>query len=254
MTAYRNLLAKLRAFADSQPRISGLLAFVRRRPIISVLLVLVLLYGLNVARFLIFPQVADLTAENPTMTAFMEYRQEQWAEAGKDVKVKWTWVNYNKISENLKRAVIVGEDTDFWRHQGFDFKGIREAFTTNLSQKRLSAGGSTITQQLAKNLYLSPDKSITRKLQEAIIAWRLERNLEKERILEIYLNVVEWGEGIYGAEAAARHYFGVSAAKLSKRQASTLAAMLPGPLVRTPKTKHVQLVAAVIMRRMSMWW
>ena len=124
------------------------------------------------------------------------------------------------------------------------------AIDKNIDRGRLSAGGSTITQQLAKNLYLSPEKSFTRKLQEAILTCRLEMNLSKERILELYLNVVEWGKGVYGAEAAARRYFGVSASALTKSQAATLAAMLPDPLRRSPDSRTVRKLAAVILKRM----
>ena len=145
---------------------------------------------------------------------------------------------------------MVAEDSTFWSNPGFDFDGMREAIDRNISRGRLFAGGSTITQQLAKNLYLSPEKSLARKLQEAILAWRLELNLDKDRILELYLNVVEWGEGTYGAEAAARRYFGSSAGALSASQAATLAAMLPDPLHRSPNGRVVRKLSAIILKRM----
>ena len=224
--------------------------FAKRRPIIFCLLCLLLLYGGNVARYLIWPPMWNLDNENPAVTSFMEYRQAQWLAEDKNIKVSWTWRSLSRISPNLRRAVIVAEDSTFWEHHGFDWQGIRVAIDKNIDRGRLSAGGSTITQQLAKNLYLSPEKSFTRKLQEAILTCRLEMNLSKERILELYLNVVEWGKGVYGAEAAARRYFGVSASALTKSQAATLAAMLPDPLRRSPDSRIVKKLAAVILKRM----
>lgn len=209
-----------------------------------------MLYAGNVGRYLAWPPMWNLDDKNPTSTAFMEYRQEQQRASEKSVKTNWTWRSLGRISPNLQRAVIVAEDSTFWEHSGFDWEGIRVALNKNIDRGRLSAGGSTITQQLAKNLYLSPEKSLTRKMQEAILAVRLELNLSKERILELYLNVVEWGKGVYGAEAAARRYFGVSAANLSKKQAATLAAMLPDPLGLSPNSHYVQRQAAIILRRM----
>ena len=224
--------------------------FAKRRPIIFCLLCLLLLYGGNVARYLIWPPMWNLDNENPAVTSFMEYRQAQWLAEDKNIKVSWTWRSLSRISPNLRRAVIVAEDSTFWEHHGFDWQGIRVAIDKNIDRGRLSAGGSTINQQLAKNLYLSPEKSFTRKLQEAILTCRLEMNLSKERILELYLNVVEWGKGVYGAEAAARRYFGVSASALTKSQAATLAAMLPDPLRRSPDSRIVKKLAAVILKRM----
>ena len=224
--------------------------FAKRRPIIFCLLCILLLYGGNIARYLVWPPMWNLDNENPAATSFMEYRQAQWLVEDKNVKVSWTWRSLSRISPNLRRAVIVAEDSTFWEHHGFDWQGIRVAIDKNIDRGRLSAGGSTITQQLAKNLYLSPEKSFTRKLQEAILTCRLEMNLSKERILELYLNVVEWGKGVYGAEAAARRYFGVSASALTKSQAATLAAMLPDPLRRSPDSRIVKKLAAVILKRM----
>ena len=234
----------------SMPLPQRVILFAKKRPVIFCLLCLLLLYACNIGRYLVWPPMWSLDDERPTSTAFMKYRQEQWEDAGAKVKVRWTWKSLSRISPNLRRAVIVAEDSTFWEHHCFDWEGMRIALDKNIDRGRLSAGGSTITQQLAKNLYLSPEKSITRKLQEAILTWRLEMNLSKERILEIYLNVVEWGKGVYGAEAAARRYFGVSAANLSKSQAATLAAMLPDPLHRSPNSRVVQKLAAIILQRM----
>lgn len=224
--------------------------WLRERPIRRGLPLLLLFYLLNIARFAVWPSVGWLAGENPGSTAFMEYRQDQWDDAEKNRKIRQSWVPLNKISPNLRRAVIIAEDSTFWEHAGFDLQGMRLALQQNWDKRRLAAGGSTITQQLAKNLYFSPEKSLTRKAQEAIVTFRLEHSLSKDRILELYLNVVEWGDGIYGAEAAARHYFKTSAANLSPKQAATLAAMLPGPLHRSPDSRHVQRVASIILRRM----
>jgi monofunctional biosynthetic peptidoglycan transglycosylase len=218
--------------------------------VLSALTILILIYCLNIGRYLVWPPLGGLARHNPAGTALMEYRRDQWQAAGKAVSLRWSWVALQRISPHLRQAVIIAEDSAFWEHQGFDWKALRLALNTNLERGRLDVGGSTISQQLVKNLYLSPRKSITRKIQEALLTWRLERSLPKERILEIYLNVAEWGEGVFGAEAAARRYFGISAAGLSKEQAATLAAMLPAPLLREPDSRHVRRVASIILRRM----
>ena len=165
----------------------------------------------------------------PGSTAFMSYRMGELHEKKPDAAIRYTWVAYDKISGNLKRALIAAEDSTFVEHEGFDWDGIQLAIEKNRAKGKTVAGGSTITQQLAKNLFLSPEKSYLRKGQEAIITLMLESMLDKERILELYLNVIEWGNGIFGAEAAARRYYGVSAAQLSAEQAAKLAAMAPNP-------------------------
>jgi monofunctional biosynthetic peptidoglycan transglycosylase len=146
-----------------------------------------------------------------------------------DSDLEFKWVPLDRISPYLKQAVVIAEDDQFWVHHGFNWEAIKAAAKTNWKRKSLSFGASTITQQLARNLFLSPSKNPFRKIKELFIALKLERGLTKERILELYLNVAEWGDGIYGAEAAARHYFGTSASNLSKHQASFLAAILPRP-------------------------
>ena len=143
--------------------------------------------------------------------------------------LKQVWVPYGKISSHLKRAVLVAEDDKFIDHDGFDWQGIQKALEKNERRGKVVAGGSTISQQLAKNLFLSGERSLVRKGQEAIITVMMESALEKQRILEIYLNVIEWGDGVFGAEAAARHYFGVSASQLTAPQAARLAAIVPRP-------------------------
>jgi monofunctional glycosyltransferase len=165
----------------------------------------------------------------PDRTAFMMYRLGEAREKNPNADIKYQWVEYSKISRHLKRAMIAAEDSKFVDHEGFDWEGIELAMEKNRKRGKYVAGGSTITQQLAKNLFLSPEKTYLRKGQEAIITLMLEYTLDKERILELYLNVIEWGNGVFGAEAAARRYFGVSAAQLSPEQAARLAAMAPNP-------------------------
>ena len=167
---------------------------------------------------------------NPQNTSFMQARLERLREKDPKAKLKQQWTSYVHISDKLKRAVIVAEDAKFSEHDGFDWEGIQKALEKNQRRGKVVAGGSTISQQLAKNLFLSGEKSLWRKGQEAVITWMLELLMDKERILEIYLNVAEWGNGVFGAEAAARHYYNVSAAGLNAEQAARLAAMLPRPL------------------------
>ncbi|SBV91565.1 Monofunctional biosynthetic peptidoglycan transglycosylase [uncultured delta proteobacterium] len=224
-------------------------AFSRPRPRTVVLAVLAL-FCLNILRYAVWPPVGGLAQNNPETTAFIEYRQEEWEKKGRKKTVSRTWKPLRSISPELRKAVVVSEDSTFWSHPGFDFAGMREAMERNIARGRLAAGGSTITQQLAKNLYFSPGKSFIRKLQEALVAMRLEMNLPKERILELYLNCVEWGDGIFGAEAAARHYFGVSASRLTAYQSATLAAMLPSPLKLSPSSRYVRKQAGTIQARM----
>lgn len=166
---------------------------------------------------------------NPVETSFMALRLDELREKNPAAELRHQWVPYERISIHLKRAVVATEDDKFVDHHGFDWEGIKVALEKNQRRGRLSAGGSTITQQLAKNLFLSPRRSYLRKIQEAVIAGMIEMLWDKRRILEVYLNVVEWGDGVYGAEAAARHYFGTTAANLNKAQAVRIAVMLPNP-------------------------
>ena len=166
---------------------------------------------------------------NPASTSFMDERLAVLREKNPKATLAHVWVPYRSISRNLKLAVIAAEDTAFVDHEGFDWKGIENAFEKNRKKGKVVAGGSTITQQLAKNLFLSGARSYLRKGQEAVITWMLESRMDKDRILEIYLNVVEWGDGVFGAEAAARHYYAIPASQLSREQAARLAAMLPNP-------------------------
>ena len=169
------------------------------------------------------------TDHNPQSTAFMQARLDVIREKNPNAQLKHRWVAYEKISVHLKRAILVSEDDKFVDHEGFDWESIQKAREKNQKEGKVVAGGSTISQQLAKNLFLSGERSMLRKAEEAVITLMLEWTLDKERILEIYLNVIEWGDGVFGAEAAARHYFSVSAAQLSAEQAAKLAAMVPRP-------------------------
>ena len=196
----------------------------------KILLVLTLLFLLPVLTyFLAFPDIGGLRTKNPGKTAFMEYREKEWAEKNLKLRIAREWVPLSRISPNLQKAVLIAEDDKFWKHEGFDFESIQKAIEKDLQAGRFKFGGSTISQQLARNLYLSPEKNLFRKAAEAVLTWKMERTLSKRRILEIYLNVVEWGEGIFGAEAAARRHFGKSARDLSPEEAARLAAVLPNP-------------------------
>jgi monofunctional biosynthetic peptidoglycan transglycosylase len=189
---------------------------------------------LAVAAFLVvqlwfFGHIVAWRGSNPGETAFMSARLAEMRKTNPSAQIRQRWVPYAHISPHLKRALIAAEDSHFVEHEGFDWDGIQLAMAKNEKRGRVVAGGSTITQQLAKNLFLSPSRSYIRKGEEALITLMLEAVLDKQRIFELYLNVIEWGNGIFGAEAAAQRYFGVSAAQLSREQAAKLAAMAPNP-------------------------
>jgi monofunctional biosynthetic peptidoglycan transglycosylase len=166
---------------------------------------------------------------DPQQTAFMQRELSALQARSPKAELKYRWVPYERISVHLKRAVITAEDARFAEHEGVDWEAIEKAYKDNVRRGRPARGGSTITQQLAKNLFLSPDRSYLRKAQELVITYMIEAFWDKRRILEVYLNVVEWGEGVFGAEAAARHYYAVGAAQLGPEQAARLAAFLPNP-------------------------
>jgi monofunctional biosynthetic peptidoglycan transglycosylase len=191
--------------------------------LLSPILLFSLLYSL------LIPDISKWKKENPKKTAFMEYREKQWKEKGRGINTHQIWVPLSDISPYLIKAVLIAEDDKFWRHEGFDYEAIRKAIERDLKAKKLKFGGSTLSQQLARNLYLSPEKSLLRKMSEALITWRMEKVLSKRRILELYLNVVEWGEGIFGIEAASRHYYGKPSSELTPFEATRLAAILPSP-------------------------
>jgi monofunctional biosynthetic peptidoglycan transglycosylase len=177
----------------------------------------------------VFAHLLWWTQFNPSQTRFMSLRLDEMRERKPDAQLRHQWVPYERISVHLKRAVIAAEDDAFVDHEGFDWEGIQKAIEKNRKKGRAVAGGSTISQQLAKNLFLSPSRSYVRKAQEAAITFMMEAVMDKRRILEIYLNVVEWGDGVFGAEAAARRYYRIPAAKLGPEQAARLAVMLPNP-------------------------
>jgi len=183
---------------------------------------------------LFMPDFSKLKKENPKKTALMEYREKASKEKRRAYKVYQSWVPFSKISPYLVKAVLIAEDDKFWRHEGFDYEAIQKAIEKDLKARKFKAGGSTITQQLARNLYLSPEKSLVRKISEAVITWRMEKVLSKRRILELYLNVAEWGEGIFGVEAASRHYFGKPSFELAPEEAARLASVLPNPRKYNP--------------------
>lgn len=205
------------------------------------------------AQLYFFMQIGWWVRHNPQSTSFMQQRLAVMRETNPHAMLQYQWVPYQRISRNLKRAIIASEDASFAEHQGVDWDALEKAYQKNLRKGRVVAGGSTITQQLAKNLFLSSERSYLRKGQEFIIAYMLEFWMDKERIFEIYLNVVEWGNGIFGAEAAARHYYGVSAANLSSSQAARLAVMLPNPRFydKNRGSAYLERRSALILRRMG---
>jgi monofunctional biosynthetic peptidoglycan transglycosylase len=203
--------------------------------------------------YLSLPDVRELKTTNPSTTAFMQLRAREARAKGQPVRRTQRWVGYNHISPDLKRAVLVAEDAAFWAHEGVDLEQLQESLEADWARGRFVRGGSTITQQLAKNLYLSPSKNPLRKLRELIIARRLESELRKSRILELYLNEIEWGDGIYGVEAASRTYFHKSAAELDPSEAALLAAAIINPRVLNPARPTNRLIRRqqLILRRMG---
>ncbi|MBX3629138.1 MAG: monofunctional biosynthetic peptidoglycan transglycosylase [Nitrosomonas sp.] len=187
------------------------------------------IYAILLYQFWLLFHVLYWKHNNPQSTAFMERQLQILHEDRSTAILHHQWVSYRHISDAMKRAVVAAEDSHFLQHSGFDYEAIWNAFKKNRAQGSITAGGSTISQQLAKNLFLSDDKSFLRKAQEAIITIMLEQVMSKQRILEIYLNVIEWGNGVFGVEAAAQHYFSRSAAALAPHQAALLAAMIPQP-------------------------
>jgi len=200
------------------------------------------------------PDVAKLKGANPSTTAYIELRKDQARAKGKTLELHWTWAKWDDISEDLKHAVLTAEDDTFYRHHGVDWDAMRTAFDRDLSERKLAYGASTITQQVARNLYLSPSKNPLRKLKEALIAWRLEKALGKRRIFELYLNIAEWGKGIFGAEAASQAYFGKHASELSADEAVSLAVVLPSPLRHDPGKggRYIDRNSRRVMARMRM--
>ena len=192
--------------------------------------------------YFIYPDVSKLKKTFPKKTAFMEYREDEWQREGIKKKIRQRWVPLSQVSPFAIKAVIIAEDDKFWSHEGFDYEAIQKAIEKDIKKRKFAVGGSTISQQLAKNLYLTPSKNPVRKIKEAILTWRIERNLSKKRIIELYLNVAEWGDGLFGIETASRSYFGKHASELSAREAARLAAVLPNPRKFNPtgSSKYVE--------------
>jgi len=207
------------------------------------------------AEYLLLPseRLKTLATSNPRRTALMEQREREAAGSGKAYRIQQTWVALSRISPDLIHAVIVSEDGTFYEHGGVDWYEVEESIEKNIEEGKAARGASTISQQLAKNLYLSTSKDPLRKLKELVITLRMERLLSKRRILELYLNVIEWGNGTFGAEAAARKYFGVSAAALTREQAAELAAVIPSPLRHQPdvRSSFVERRTSTILERMN---
>lgn len=216
-------------------------------------IICVLLFAFLLLQLYFFLQIAAWSYFNPNITRFMIEQQARLQSLDPPRKLKYQWVSYKRISPYLKKAVITSEDSRFAEHEGIDWDALEKAYEKNLRKGKIVAGGSTISQQLAKNLFLTNQRSYLRKGQEVIITYMLEFWMSKQRIFEIYLNVAEWGDGIFGIQAAAQHYYGVSAKSLTPWQAARLAAMLPNPRFYDKNrnsyylTKH----SALILRRMS---
>lgn len=200
-----------------------------------------------------FAQIWWWVDHNPVSTSFMDRQLAALREKDPKAQLKHKWVPYNRISNHLKRAIIASEDSRFSEHEGVDWEAMEKAYEKNIKKGKVVAGGSTITQQLAKNLFLSGERSYLRKAQEVVITYMLEYMMDKERIFEIYLNVVEWGVGVFGAEAAAQHYYGVPAASLSAAQAARMAVMLPKPRFydKNRGSSYLARRTDLILRRMA---
>lgn len=216
-------------------------------------IILLVLIVLTALQFWFLVHVWYWSGNNPESTAFMRARLEILREDDPRARLRHQWVPYQRISVHLKRAVVAAEDAKFATHNGFDWDGIQKAYEKNLREGEIVAGGSTITQQLAKNLFFSGERAWWRKAQEAVVAVMLETVMSKRRILEIYLNVIEWGDGVFGAEAAARYHYGTTAAALSPEQAARLAAVVPSPRRYGPgsNTGYLQRRTQTILARMN---
>lgn len=214
---------------------------------------LLALIALTAIQFWFLVHVWYWAGNNPESTAFMRARLEVLQEDNPKARLRQQWVPYQRISGHLKRAIVAAEDAKFVSHNGFDWDGIQKAYEKNLREGEIVAGGSTITQQLAKNLFFSGERAWWRKGQEAVVAVMIETVMSKRRILEIYLNVIEWGDGVFGVEAAARHHYGTTAAGLSQEQAARLAAVVPSPRRYGPAsdTAYLQRRTQTILARMN---
>jgi len=243
------------AVAIGHERGGVLVATVRlpRRPLRALASVAGFGFGLISYVYLTLPDVRPLATTNPASTAFMRLREQEAAADGLKPRLVYRWVPYSRISPNLKRAVLVAEDSAFWDHEGIDVHEIRKSISDSFARRQVPRGASTITQQLAKNLYLSPSYDPLRKVKELIITRRLEVALTKTRIFELYLNVIEWGDRVWGAEAAARTYFDIPAAGLSRQQSALLAGAIVNPRLLTPArpTRRLLRRQQIILARMG---
>lgn len=217
-----------------------------------VLLLVLATVGAGATLWLTLPDVKPLASTNPRSTAFIELRQGEARARGRLLELRWTWRPLRDISPYLRHAVIDAEDARFWSHEGVDWEAVKSAAEHNWEEKRMALGASTITQQVAKNLYLSPSRDPIRKVREVLIARRLEKHLSKRRLLEIYLNIAEWGDGVFGAEAASERWFGRAARDLTPAQAARLAIALPNPRKFSPaqRSSALERKAARLVRGM----
>lgn len=207
----------------------------KKKILILIITVAAIMFLADFIYYFFMIDISKLKNENPQITAFMKYRISEWQGQGRKINLQYNFVPISQISPYLIKAVVTNEDPKFWLHKGFCFGSIfRKVIVRNIKERKLKYGASSITQQLAKNLYLSPSKNIMRKINEAILTLRLEKELSKVRILELYLNVIEWGMGIFGIEAASRHYYNKTALTLNANEASKLANILVNPLKYHP--------------------
>lgn len=228
-----------------------------RKKIIKLIFVvgLCLTLGYVIYFFSVLPNVSYLKNENPKATALMQLRLEQAKAENKRLKIRQIWVRYGSIPGLLKSTIRISEDASFYNHDGVDFEELKESIKKNFEEGKLARGGSTITQQLAKNLYLSTEKSFLRKIKEYFIARRLEKELSKNRIYHLYLNVIEFGSGVFGVEAASRYYFGKSAKNLTLEEMVRLTAIIPRPLITNPKghSKWLNWKCKWILRKLALY-
>ena len=233
-------------------RLKRAFRWIASHKLLTLLLVILFLFLIQVATIPWFG-VPRLKDQNPKETALMRQRIDEAEEKGKTLVIRQSWVPLSKLPKHLTDAIIVAEDGTFYEHEGFDWFEVRESLEKNIKERRAARGGSTITQQLAKNLYLSTSKDPLRKAREMVITMLLEQNLSKQRILELYVNLIEWGDGIFGVDAAARRYFGRPASALSFEQSLRLAAVIPSPLRHRPDvdSRYVLRRSEIIRRRMQ---
>jgi monofunctional glycosyltransferase len=229
--------------------------WIRTHRLLTLLYALIAFLLIELATIPVFG-VARLASENPGPTALMRQRENEARSDGKPYKISQVWIPYARLPKHLIDAVVVAEDGTFWTHGGVDWFEVKESVQKNLREQRAARGASTITQQLAKNLYLSTSKDPVRKAKELLITLLLEHDLSKQRILEIYLNVIEWGRGIFGVEAAARAYFGKSASSLTLEESLRLAAVIPSPLKHRPNddSRYVLRRKEIMRSRLTARW